>query len=301
MKELNRDGIKLSQLRALVAIAAHRNFSEAALSLEISQSAVSHAIATLEDELGVILLSRGRYGARPTPIGEKIIHHAQDVLGLLDTISQEADRSKGLEGGQVRIASFRSAATHILPAAIAQFRDRFPGISVTITEMRELSAAAQALREGQADIAFLHTPLPADLEVWELFRDEYLVLLPPNSLQPDEPLTWEKLLSFPFIFPPENDSCCELIRHHFAEHGYKVTPTYEVREDSTIVSMVMQGLGATVMAQLAAEPLPQAMEVRKLPVPLERVIGVALLADALHPPPVFAFLDTLKQLEQVAS
>ena len=62
--------LKISQLRTLVAVADYLNFSEAALHLKISQSSVSHAIATLETELGVILFHRGRNGAYPTPVGE---------------------------------------------------------------------------------------------------------------------------------------------------------------------------------------------------------------------------------------
>jgi DNA-binding transcriptional ArsR family regulator len=67
MSEINPYKLKISQLRALVAVANHGNFSEAALHLELSQSAVSHAIASLEEELGVMLLSRGRHGAHLTP------------------------------------------------------------------------------------------------------------------------------------------------------------------------------------------------------------------------------------------
>ena len=63
MNEMNPYKLKISQLRALVAVADYSNFSEAALQMELSQSAVSHAIATLEEELGVQLLSRGRHGA----------------------------------------------------------------------------------------------------------------------------------------------------------------------------------------------------------------------------------------------
>lgn len=133
---MNLEEVKLSQLRALVAVAAHSNFSEAASTLSISQSAVSHAIATLEAQLGVILLYRGRQGASLTPVGERILKHAQDMLRSLSLLGKEADLSKGLQGGQVRIASFRSVATHVLPEVISKFRENYPAIAVTITEYR---------------------------------------------------------------------------------------------------------------------------------------------------------------------
>jgi len=68
MDEINNSRIKLSQLRALVAVAVHGNFSEAALHLGLSQSAVGRTIATWR--IGVLLLSRGRHGAHLTPVGE---------------------------------------------------------------------------------------------------------------------------------------------------------------------------------------------------------------------------------------
>jgi DNA-binding transcriptional LysR family regulator len=73
MSAINPYKLKISQLRTLVAVAEYSNFSEAALHLEISQSAVSHAIAALEAELGVILFHRGRNGADLTPVGKQLV------------------------------------------------------------------------------------------------------------------------------------------------------------------------------------------------------------------------------------
>lgn len=290
---MDLEAIKLSQLRILVAIADCGNFSEAALRLGISQSAVSHAVASLEDELGVVLLSRGRHGATLTPVGERVLLHAQEILRQLELIGREANLSKGLQGGQVRVASFRSAATHVLPSVIAEFHKRYPGISVTIMEYRGDDGVEQALREGRVDIGLTCMPTPDEFESWELLRDEYIVLFPPGVNVPDK-ITWEDLAPYPVIMPPSNDYCSILIRGHLTRLEQTMNAAYEIMEDSTIVSMVSQGLGATIIARLAAEPLPPDIQVRSLPVPLERIIRVAVLADALHPPAVYAFLDTMK-------
>jgi DNA-binding transcriptional LysR family regulator len=293
MKEAD---IKLSQLRALILVAEKNNFSEAALELGVSQSAVSHAIATLEEELGVVLLSRGRHGARLTPVGERITQHAKEMLNLLATINKEATMSKGLQGGQLRITSFRSVATHVLPEVIARFRNKFPGISVTIVDHRCYEEVEEALRKGQADIGFTCIPTTNDFEGWELMRDEYLLLLPPNWPHPKTPITLEEIGAYPMIMPVTGDYCSFLIREHFAKLKQSLNTIYEIQEDSTIIGMVNQGLGATIMARLAAEPLPPEIQAYSLPIPLERVIQVAILADALHSPAVFAFLDLLKEI-----
>ena len=139
---MNPSKIKLSQLRALVAIADCGNFSEAALKLYVTQSTISHAIAILEEELGITLVQRGRHGARLSPVGDRITAHARDVLGLLDTIGSEANQARGVQGGTLRIASFRSVATHVLPGAIARLHRRYPAITISVHEMDEVTASS---------------------------------------------------------------------------------------------------------------------------------------------------------------
>ncbi|MBE9180544.1 LysR family transcriptional regulator [Oculatella sp. LEGE 06141] len=292
------DNVKLSQLRALVAIAQHGNFSEAALHLEVSQSAISHAIATLETELGVIVLSRGRHGAFLTPVGERIVTIARQMLYLLESVGKEAELAKGLQGGQVRVASFRSVATHVLPCVIVEFRRRYPAIAITVTEYSGDDGIEEALRRGQADVGFTCISTSDEFEAWEILRDEYFVLLPPDADVPGESISWDDLKQYPLILPPDNDYCAILIYTYLSKLGHNLEAAYRIKEDSTLVGMVAQGLGATIIARLAAEPLPSNVQIRRLPVPLERVIRVATLARALHSPAVFAFLETLKQMTE---
>ena len=287
--------MKLSQLRALVAVADHKNFSEAALDLQLSQSAVSHAIATLEEELGVLLCLRGRHGAVLTNVGERVASSARQVLQLLQGIEKEANLEKGLHGGSVRVACVRSVATHVLPAVIAQFRRRFPAITVTIIEHFDHLGVEQSLRDGRTNIGFTHAPAGDEFEIWEILRDQYVALLPPTPKLETPQLTWEQLATYPLIFPSANSGCFIKVRDHLLDSGFSTTVAYEVNEDSTIVSMVEQGLGAAIMPRLAAEPLPPEVQECRLPVPLERVIGVAVLKDALQTPAVFAFLDAVRK------
>jgi DNA-binding transcriptional LysR family regulator len=296
MGDINPYRIKVSQLRALVAIAETGTFSDAASQLDLSQSAVSHAIATLEEELGVVLLSRGRQGAVLTPLGETVTAEARVILDALATIGQQAQQARGLQQGQVRIAGFRSVATHILPEVIRQFRAQYPGIQVKIDEFHHYHQVESEVRQGRADIGFTYLPTGPEFETWELLRDRYVLLLPPQDSRTPVPSSWETLAAYPLILSPPGDGCRDLIERYLTQAGYPVKPAYEVREDSTILSMVQRGLGATIMAHLAAEPIPPDLTVAELPVPLERVIGIICLAKALQPPPVFAFMETLQQV-----
>lgn len=291
--------IKISQLRILVAVADFQSFSEAALHLEISQSAVSHAIATIEAELGVILFNRGRNGADLTPVGEQLVLPAKEILNLLQKMATEANRAKGLKGGNVRLVAFRSAATHILPALIAQFRRQFPLIKISVIDVEEHFEIENILRSGQGDIGIVDLPCSPEFETWKIYQDEYVVLLPRSLKLHQTQLTWEQLTTYPLIISV-NNSCSLKIRQFLQRSLKPVNIAYEMKQDSAMTSMAMQGLGAAILPQLAAEPLPEQLKAYSLPIPLERIIKAAVIKDALHTPAVYAFIDTLKSYTAIA-
>jgi DNA-binding transcriptional LysR family regulator len=287
---------KLSYLHALIAIADSGSFSEAALRLQLSQSAVSYAIATLENELGVVLLSRGRQGAHLTPVGEQIVDRARRITHLLDDVVKQANLAKGLEGGYVRIASFRSAASHLLPDVIAEFCRRYPAIAVRIAEYDDCPAAEEDLRRGRVDLAMTYLPPSGDVETWDLVQDDFVVLFPPDFQPQTDRIAWDDLTQYPLVMAPEGDLCDGLVYEHCIRYGITLTPKYHVRSDATIVSMVAKGLGATISPRLAIEPTPDGVHVYPLPVPLVRTIRVAILKESLLTPAAFAFLDLLKEI-----
>ncbi len=284
--------MNIFQLEILSAVAEYGTFSDAAINLEISQSAVSRAIASLENELGVALLSRGRFGAKLTPLGERVIQHTQKILDLKEHIDYEVNLEKGLYHSRLRISSFRSAATHLLPANIARFHKQFPHVEVTLEEL-DPAGVEQSLREGQTDIGLIPLPRSEEFKTVEIARDEYVVLLPKTDSPPPKRLTWNDLANYSFILFNYAE-CTSAVRNHWAQCGQPFEVGYVIKEDSTIVSMVAQGLGAAVLPRLAALPIPDGVYVRSLPTRLNRIIGAATLATTPHAPAVKMFLDVLK-------
>lgn len=285
--------LKLSQIRALLAVAKHGNFSEAALQLDVTQSTVSHAIATLEDELGVVVFHRGRHGAQLTPVGERILQDAQQIQGLLENIANAAVHERGLEGGTVRIASFRSIATHLLPEAIARLHQVHPSIQISIIEVDELYQLKQALSQGQVDVCVAEMLCGEEFETIHILDDHYIALMPPQHGLRDARLSFEELYQYPLI-SSSHDSCSVRIRDRLKELDKELQVTYRIRHDSSMASMVQQGLGIALMTELSAKPVPEGVSVCRLPFPLSRPIGATLLREALHSPAVYAFLDALQ-------
>src|SRR5437588_6368090 len=114
------------RLRVLVEVARHGSFSAAAATFGYTQPAISRQIATLEAELGTLLVRRVPQGVVLTDAGRLLVERAETILGSLDGVEAELRALAGLEGGRLRLASFASAAATIVPLAIACFRERYP-------------------------------------------------------------------------------------------------------------------------------------------------------------------------------
>ncbi|WP_081942859.1 LysR family transcriptional regulator [Myxosarcina sp. GI1] len=288
--------MKLSQIRSFVTVARCGKFSQAAEELQLAQPTVSHAIATLEDELGIQLLFRGSKGVRLTPAGESILVRCDRILETLTEIQQEAERHKTLERGKIRISTFRGAAAQLLPKIRADFKANYPQIEVKIVEEADCPQVENAIREGKADLGFTTLPIPEDMEAVEIVCDRYVLLLPPNSqLKQTKKLTWQQLNSIPIISYPDRNSCFIAIAEYFQNAGYQFQPCEQVKESDTIVKLVAAGEGAAILPELSVFHLPEGVKVCQLPQPLERTVVAATLTNCNLSYAVWAWLDFLKQ------
>jgi len=302
------DKVKISQLRSLIAIANTGSFSEAALQLNVSQSTVSHSLAALEDALGVMLIHRGRQGASLTPVGDRIYTQAKQTLGLIESMGQAASQARGIDGGIVRIAAFRSLASEILPGAIAHLHEHHPTVQVTITEFESTQALENALLEGQADISIASLLIGDEYETFQLMEDKFIALVPPsfqsdsasqqaaNCERTSPQLTWADLHAETLI--TSSSDCCTVVCDRLKQAQPPIQVDYLISNDSTAVSMTRQGLGVTLLPELAAQPIPQEVRIAELPFNISRPLGISWLKNTLHTPATYAFLDTFKHKYQ---
>lgn len=285
----------LVQLRAFLMVLEAGSFSAAALELGGAQSGVSYAVAELERELGVQLLERGRFGARPTEMGERVARYGRQMLGLEAAMRQEAALAHGDLQGTLRVATFRSAASHILPRVVARLARRHPKLTVALLELDD-AALEGSLLEGRAEVAFLQAPYPDEVFAWNLLHDPYVALLPKTHPLAARAVSRRELLNQPLVLYSDH-KCGGLIRAYLGaeEPAYALAePSYYLREDSTIFRMVEQGLGVSVVPELAFRDLPDTVARVPLAEPLGRTIGVAISPVNLKVPAVRAFLDALK-------
>ncbi|WP_322032793.1 LysR family transcriptional regulator [Paraburkholderia sp. J76] len=148
--------MKLHQLRVLLALAQHGSMHEASRSLHISQPALSKAIAELERELGVTLMSRSVRGVSLTNYGRALAKRASVVEQELRHALEDIEGMRGHAEAQLNIGFTAVASSGPLPESIAAFRARFPGVDVNAYEMRP-QQILEGLREGRLDLALIST------------------------------------------------------------------------------------------------------------------------------------------------
>src|SRR4051794_8283761 len=144
--------LDVKRLRVLREVSLRGSFSAAAESLAYTQSAVSQQIAALEREAGTVLVERRARGVHLTEAGHALVAHADVILARLSDAEAELEAIAGMRGGRVRIVSFPTAGATIAPRAIARFRERHPGVDVTL-EPREPHEGLECVKCGECDIA----------------------------------------------------------------------------------------------------------------------------------------------------
>ncbi|MEU6822049.1 LysR family transcriptional regulator [Streptomyces atriruber] len=258
------------ELRILVAVDRERGFSAAAQALGLTQSAVSHSIRGTERKVGAVLFERGRKGATPTPAGAAAAAHARRVLRLLDTLVAEArgaaraggGRGDGGAGGEVegtlRIAAFRSAALHLLPAALSRLAVSHPGIRPEVRVVRELGAGtAGEVAEGRADIGIATlgatSPVPAGLIGDVLLEEPYSLVHPAGHPDPR---------SLPLVDWHEN--CGSYTREWWGRQDWIPSATVLTEDDGAVLSMVSNGHGMAIMPGLSLTGAPDTVEITDL-------------------------------------
>src|SRR4051794_22480090 len=182
--------LNVQRLKVLREVLAQGSFSEAASALNYTQSAVSQAIARLESEAGVALIERDRRGVRPTTAGERLNEHAGRILTQLDAAEAELGAIAGVEGGELRMASFPTAGATLMPLAIASFRSAHPDVALSLVE-GEPEELTPRLRDGEFDLGLIFEfegsrELGPSIRSTPLFDDPMTLALPQGHRLPKQ-------------------------------------------------------------------------------------------------------------------
>ncbi|MFL1546784.1 MULTISPECIES: LysR family transcriptional regulator [Pseudomonas] len=290
----------LTQLEIFSLVAELQGFTSAAHRLGISQSAVSHAIKALEQELGVELFRRHQSLVELSDIGAQLLGRARAMLGLANTLQQEAADARGMKRGTLRIGSFGpTASIRILPTLLRQFRQAYPGIEVHVDEGPDRQVI-QWLDERRIDVGFV----VLDQERFDtvaLFEDQLVALLPAgHPLAANAALPLQALCDDPFILTEAGSS--ELVMRLFSEARLRPKVRYRCAQLLSTLEAVSRGDGLSIVAQAS---LPEHVDPRYAARPLSpavpRRIGLAVLDRRQSSPATLAFIALAQKLHHAGT
>ncbi|MFG3346793.1 LysR family transcriptional regulator [Streptomyces sp. NPDC048018] len=289
--------IEARHLRVLRAVAATGSFSAAARELGCTQPAVSQQMKALEASAGTPLLVRTGREMRLTQAGEALVRHASGILAGLTAAEEEVAAIAGLRAGRVRLVSFPSGSSTLVPTALAALRAAHPGTRVSLVEA-EPPRSVEMLREGDCDVAlaFRYGASPDawdDLVVRPLLADRLVGLVPEgHRLAGAESVTIGELAEDPWI------AGCPRCRRQLVDVCEKAgfTPRIDFATDDypAVVGLVGAGLGVAVLPELAIESVrPKGAVTVTVEPAEEREIVALTLPDLAQVPAVAATLDEL--------
>ncbi|MEM8531985.1 MAG: LysR family transcriptional regulator [Chloroflexota bacterium] len=244
---MKRNDITLAQLEVLVAVVQHKSFTAAANALSITQSAASHALASLEAELDNTLVERSRHGVVLTDIGARVFEHAQTILLHTESIRQETAAHNGLAAGKLRIGSFPSVSAQLLPSLIRSFQQRYRGIEIVMFEGTD-QEVYDWIFNRIVDVGFV-TQITEHVEKIPIAQDELLLLVSEgHHLADRSAVSIQELAEEPFII--SKAGCEPLVLALFQSAKVALQPQFEVSDATTILAMVREGMGITIVPQL---------------------------------------------------
>jgi DNA-binding transcriptional LysR family regulator len=293
--------LDVRRMRVLREVAERGSIAAAAQALTFTPSAVSQQIATLEREAGVALVERGPRSIRLTPAGRALVEHTDGILASLEAAEAEIQAIAGVRGGMLRLASFPTAYATIMPAAIAEFRERHPGVELTLTETDPLAGLAH-LKSGELDLALLYeydyVPLPEDdsIERIPLTDDAIRVLLPQgHRAAKRRAVPLDALADEYWITSTPRSSCHEFVARSCRASGFEPHIGFESDDHGVWQGLVAAGVGIALAPDLALENLHPGVIARPVALhPLKRRIYVAFRAGG-RSAAIDAMLEVLQE------
>ena len=281
--------MNIQKYQAFITVVEQGSLTKAAEELGCTQSAVSHSISGLEEELGFALLKRSRAGIRLTGEGERMISPVRDLLGSAERLKQTASSIRGLESGTVRIGAFTSVAVHWLPAVLKEFQQDYPRVDFRLLN-GDYHDVEQWLMEGSIDIGFVNVPSTVDCECIPLMEDRLLAILPRHS-------RFESYPRFPLVecetepFISLLESSDHDARRALEAAGVKPNVRFYTKDDYAIIAMVEQGLGISIMPELLLKGRHDDIQMLPLVPEAKRTIGIAIAAGDKAGPATRRFAD----------
>ncbi len=253
--------MELYQLRGFVAVAESGHLTRAADKLHVSQPALSAQVKAVEDELGVTLFERTPSGMALSVAGRQLLPHAQAVLAAAQALRNAAHAIEGELAGHARVGTVADPKFVRLPQFLARAVERHPLLEIML--QHEVSGEAfDKVRDDALDASFYYGdrthPHVASVHLTDF---AYRIVAPVVWRERVEGASFQDIARLPWIMTPEISTHRALTRRLFDENGIEPATRIEADHEVVISSLVVAGLGVSLMREDIARAQAKAGEI----------------------------------------
>ncbi|MBA3891745.1 MAG: LysR family transcriptional regulator [Gemmatimonadaceae bacterium] len=246
--------MNLRQLECFIAVAHHLSFTRAAAELGMAQPPLSQHIRRLEAEFGVALFLRTNRRVELTDVGRAFLPRARSLIHQAQIARSEIVEMAGVHRGHLRVGASGTLAAFLLPELIAEFRGRYPKITVQIAQRRS-EDILRMVETGELDIGLLRMPVgETPLETTKLGSEPLIAALPPTHPDRNElRIPLRALKREPFVLSVrKHEPFYSVVSDLCVAAGFVPNVICAGAEYTTIFRLVGMGVGVSVTSELAS-------------------------------------------------
>lgn len=243
----------ITQLKYVLAVAEHQNFTKAAESTFVTQPTLSMQIQKLEEELGVLIFDRSKKPIELTNVGKRIVDQARNIVNESERMQDVVDQEKGFVGGTFNLGIIPTVMPTLLPMFLKSFSNRYPKVHLKIEELNTDEIITR-INDGYLDAAIAATPLKQELiKERVLYFEPFVAYVPSNhrlfskeELEPtDLDINDILLLEDGHCFRDGIINLCKASKNNTEDSFQLESGSFE-----TLVKLSNEGLGMTLLPYL---------------------------------------------------
>ncbi len=243
----------ITQLRYVLAVAEHKNFTKAAEKTFVTQPTLSMQIQKLEEELDILIFDRGKKPIELTEIGNKLVQQARNIVNESERIQDIVDQQKGFIGGEFKLGVIPTVMPTLLPMFLNNFIKKYPRVKLKIEELNTESIV-ERLIDGHLDAAIAATPLENEnLKERVLYYEPFVGYIPSNHRLNSKKKIDVSDLDIDDILLLEDGHCfrdgimnlCKTSKSYDDDHFQLESGSFE-----TLIKLSNEGLGMTLLPYL---------------------------------------------------
>ncbi len=276
-------------LRIYVTLARLLNMSRAAEELQLTPSAISHALKALEKDLGYRLFERTSRKMTLSRLGAEFLVESEDILERMRLLRNRIHANAHPTTAQLRIGASTTACQYILPHTLSEFREDFPDATVQIEPCTGRQALA-FLAEDRIDLALvIDGTHPTSLEFTFLAEDDLQFLLHPDHAWAADGKVRRDMSEDPKLIMPERSSeSYAMVETYFRKEGITIKPFVEIANEDAIKNFVQKNLGVGILPRWMAAKELEKKELVALPLGRRKLTRRWGILRTKARPPTFA-------------